>query len=244
MIPAPRVKKTVIILLAMFVGPLACSAEDNGWKVMRSRMVDEIQADMKSITGRPVEKSVIEAINAVERHEFVPPSLQYVAYQNRPLPIGREQTISQPFIVALMTDLLDVKRNDRVLEIGTGSGYQAAILAELCREVYTIEIIGELASEARTLLTSLGYDNVQVRHGDGLLGWPEHAPFDGIIVTAAGLEVPDSLVSQLKTGGKMVIPVGAPTEVQQLKVITRTTVDYTEENIIPVRFVPITDRIR
>ena len=244
MITADPVKKTVVIMMAVVLGTQACSAAEDRWQMMRSKLVDEIQADMKSLTSRYFDKSVVEAMREVERHEFVPSTLKYVAYQNRPLPIGREQTISQPFIVALMTDLLVLKSSDRVLEIGTGSGYQAAVLAEICDEVYSIEIIGALASEATGRLMRLGYTNVFVKHGDGMLGWPEKAPFDGIIVTAAGLEIPSSLVSQLKIGGRLVIPVGAPMEVQQLKVIVRTTADYTEEDVLRVRFVPITDKVR
>jgi protein-L-isoaspartate(D-aspartate) O-methyltransferase len=166
-----------------------------------------------------------------------------MAYLNRPLPIGHGQTISQPYIVAIMTDLLDIESGQRILEIGTGSGYQAAILAELGTRVWSIEIIPELGEQAKTRLQRLGYDQVKVRLGDGYYGWPEHAAFDAIIVTAAANHVPPPLLQQLKAGGKMIIPVGSPFSTQQLLLITRGENDeFITRQILPVRFVPLTGK--
>jgi protein-L-isoaspartate(D-aspartate) O-methyltransferase len=183
----------------------------------------------------------MEAIGRVPRHEFVPAELVPNAYENRPLPIGHGQTISQPYIVALMTDLLAVRKGDRVLEIGTGSGYQAAILAELETSVHTIEIIEPLAASARARLARLGYRNVEVVVGDGYEGLAASAPFDAIIVTAAAGHVPPPLVRQLKTGGRMVIPVGAPFMIQHLMLVEkRADGTVRSRQILPVRFVPLT----
>jgi protein-L-isoaspartate(D-aspartate) O-methyltransferase len=177
----------------------------------------------------------------VPRHEFVPERLRRQAYANRPLPIGYGQTISQPYIVALMTDLVEPGADDRVLEIGTGSGYQAAVLATLVGEVYTIEIIEPLGLAARARLERLGYDNVEVRLGDGYYGWPERAPFDAIVVTAAASHVPPPLIQQLKPGGRMVIPVGSRFLVQQLVLVTKDADGrVTTRQLLPVRFVPLT----
>jgi protein-L-isoaspartate(D-aspartate) O-methyltransferase len=177
----------------------------------------------------------------VARHQFVPRDLQSSAYDNRPLPIGLGQTISQPYIVALMTDLLHIKPGDRVLELGTGSGYQAAVLAELGCEVYTIEIIEPLARQAAERLAQLGYRHVQVKIGDGYFGWPEHAPFDSIIVTAAADRIPPPLLKQLKVSGRIVIPVDNGFLTQTLTVVEKQ-VDgsATTRQILPVRFVPLT----
>jgi protein-L-isoaspartate(D-aspartate) O-methyltransferase len=177
----------------------------------------------------------------VPRHLFVPPELRGQAYEDYPLPIGDEQTISQPYIVALMTSLLDLRGGERVLEIGTGSGYQAAVLAEIAGEVYTIEILGSLAQRSRATLAELGYRNVEVRHGDGWAGWPEKAPFDAIVVTAASPRVPQPLLEQLKVGGRLVVPVGR--FFQDLLVYTRTAEGYEKRNVIPVRFVPMTGEV-
>lgn len=185
-------------------------------------------------------KTVLDAMLKVPRHEFVPSSQRHMAYQNRPLPIGHDQTISQPFIVGYMTEAASVAPGEKVLEIGTGSGYQAAVLAELAREVYTIEIIPELAEGARSVLRELGYKNVQVKTGNGYEGWPEHAPFDAIVVTAAPDEVPQALVNQLALGGKMVIPVG--TTFQEMVIITRNESGVVERRTIAVRFVPMTGK--
>lgn len=184
---------------------------------------------------------VLAAMRAVPRHLFVPASQRAHAYEDRPLPIGEGQTISQPSLVALMTHLLRPERGDVMLEVGTGSGYQAAILSRLVERVYTIEIVEPLARSASDRLSRLGFDNVRVRHGDGYAGWPQHAPFDGIIVTAGAPHVPQPLVEQLKPGGRMVIPVGPADSVQHLLLITKQSSGTVHrEAIIPVRFVPLT----
>ncbi|MCM8791715.1 MAG: protein-L-isoaspartate(D-aspartate) O-methyltransferase [Candidatus Omnitrophica bacterium] len=183
------------------------------------------------------DKNVLKAMLKVERHKFVPEELKNYAYEDRPLPIGEDQTISQPYIVALMTELLKLDPNDRVLEIGTGSGYQAAILAELVKEVYTIEIIESLAKRAEKLLHDLGYKNIYVKIGDGYLGWPEKAPFDAIIVTCAPKEIPPLLIEQLKEGGKMVVPVGD--FFQNLKLVIKKDTKIIVKDIVPVIFVPM-----
>ena len=182
-------------------------------------------------------KTVLDALLKVPRHKFVPASHRNLAYENRALPIAHEQTISQPYIVGYMTEAADIAPSDRVLEIGTGSGYQAAVLAELAKEVYSIEIVPPLADGARTLLGELGYKNVQVKTGNGYLGWPERAPFDAIIVTAAPEEVPQALVDQLAMGGTMVVPVGS--EFQRMMIITRGESGVVERRTIPVAFVPM-----
>jgi protein-L-isoaspartate(D-aspartate) O-methyltransferase len=189
----------------------------------------------------PIGDATLDVIGRVPRHEFVPADVRPFAYDNRPLPIGAGQTISQPYIVALMTDLADVTSDEKVLEIGTGSGYQAAVLAEVAGQVYTIEIIEELGLRAERDLERLGYDNVQVRIGDGYAGWPEHAPFDAIIVTAAPEEVPQPLIDQLAVGGRMIIPVGEQDEVQLLRLLVKEADGVLAvRNVIPVRFVPFT----
>jgi protein-L-isoaspartate(D-aspartate) O-methyltransferase len=185
-------------------------------------------------------KTVLDALLKVPRHKFVPASHRRLAYQNRALPIGHEQTISQPFIVGYMTEAAEIATGEKVLEIGTGSGYQAAVLAELAKEVYTIEIIPVLADTARNLLREMGYKNVQVKTGNGYLGWPEHAPFDAIVVTAAPDEVPQALVDQLAVGGTMVVPVGSQS--QQMTIITRSESGVVERRTIPVAFVPMVDK--
>jgi protein-L-isoaspartate(D-aspartate) O-methyltransferase len=183
---------------------------------------------------------VLTALREVPRHEFVPAQLRPFAYDDHPLPIGHDQTISQPFIVAAMTELAELEPGDKVLEIGTGSGYQAAVLAALVRSVYSIEIVAPLAQRARQTLARLGVDNVQVRAGDGFQGWPEQAPFDAILVTAAPPQVPEPLKQQLAPGAKLVIPVG--TAEQELRVVTRTATGFEERTVLPVRFVPMTGR--
>ncbi len=211
----------------------------------RARMVAEIAAmarDTGAETGRPrFGDAVMAAMGKVPRHRFVPALEDIFAYDNRPLPIGEGQTISQPYIVALMTDLLDLKSADTVLEVGTGSGYQAAVLAELVAKVTTIEIVEPLARRARQVLGELGYRNVEVRVGDGYGGWPAAAPFDAIIVTAAPAAVPQPLIDQLKPGGRMVIPVGGPSDVQQLLLVEKQSDGRTTtRRTLPVRFVPLT----
>ena len=211
---------------------------------MRQRMVAEVDAmyaDTQRETGlRAMSPLVRQAMGKVERHRLVPPAQVGAAYRNHPLSIGAGQTISQPYIVAVSTDLLGLKGGETVLDVGTGSGYQAAVLAEIAGRVYSIEIIESLGREAAGRLAELGYRNVEVRIGDGYKGWPEKAPFDGIIVTAAAPKVPPELVAQLKVGGRMVIPVGGDRDVQFLKLLTRRADGgYDEKQVLPVRFVPL-----
>jgi protein-L-isoaspartate(D-aspartate) O-methyltransferase len=207
----------------------------------REAMVRDIIATYRDAgTGNPNAR-VLDAMRRVHRHEFVPPELAFRAYENRPLPIGSGQTISQPYIVALMTDLARVRKGDRVLEVGTGSGYQAAVLAEMGATVHTIEIVPALAATAKERLARLGYGAIDVRAGDGYEGIESAAPFDAIVVTAGAPHVPPALVRQLKPGGRMVIPVGEPMSIQQLTVIEKRAdglIDTRE--VIPVRFVPLT----
>jgi protein-L-isoaspartate(D-aspartate) O-methyltransferase len=181
---------------------------------------------------------VLNAMRKVDRHEFVPEEIRHQAYSDRPLPIGEGQTISQPYIVALMTELLELRRGDRVLEVGTGSGYQAAILAELAYYVYTIEIIESLALSAERLLRKLGYTNIDVNIGDGYIGWEECAPFDAVMVTAAPTHIPQPLLDQLKEGGRLVIPIGD--YYQDLKKITKIKGHIKSQDVTPVVFVPMT----
>lgn len=181
---------------------------------------------------------VLAAMRKVPRHLFVPEDVRRYAYDDYPLPIGHDVTISQPYIVAIMSELSGAKKGSRVLEVGTGSGYQAAVLHEMGADVYTIEIIEPLAKEARGTLARLGYKRIHVRHGDGYAGWPEHAPFDAIVVTAAPPRVPEPLKQQLKVGGRLVVPVGRT--YQELVVITRTSTGFKRRSVIPVRFVPMT----
>lgn len=186
-------------------------------------------------------EATIEAMSEVPRHRFVSGRQVRAAYQDRPLPIGHGQTISQPYIVALMTELIRPSSDDTVLEIGTGSGYQAAVLSPITREVYTVEIIDELARTASGVLEEVGYDNVKVKSGDGYYGWEEHAPFDAIVVTAAAPYIPPPLLEQLKPGGRMVIPVGGVFQTQRLMLVTRDEEgEVQSRNILPVRFVPFT----
>jgi protein-L-isoaspartate(D-aspartate) O-methyltransferase len=193
------------------------------------------------IRARGIENArVLDALGRVPRHLFVAEELRPAAYEDHPLPIGHEQTISQPYIVALMTDLLDLDGDEKVLEIGTGSGYQAAILGELADEVYTIEIVEPLAERARKTLEAFGHRNVHVRAGNGYLGWPEQAPFDRVMVTAAPDEVPPALIEQLKVGGLMAIPVGVG--VQELRILRKTKSGMETLRTLPVRFVPMTGK--
>lgn len=211
----------------------------------RQRMLKEIETEVKSthhLIGKNVlDARVMKAMKVVPRHEFVPEHLRYCAYDDGPAPIGSGQTISQPFIVALMSDLLNTQSTDTVLEIGTGSGYQTAVLASLVDQVYSVEIIEVLAINARERLSRLGYKNAVVRTGDGYFGWPEHAPYDGIIVTAAAPEIPQALIDQLRVGARLVIPVGFPHSYQELMVVEKKANAVIEtRTILGVRFVPLT----
>lgn len=229
----------LLVAFALATSPVR-AATDAEYDARRRALVEEITADRAGLPGR-FDPRVKAALARVPRHLYVPASQQPYAYENRPLPIGHQQTISQPYIVALMTDLLKPRKEDRVLEIGTGSGYQAAVLGELVHTVYTIEIVEPLATEARERLSRLGYRNVVVRAGDGYKGWEEHAPFDSIMVTAGADEIPPPLLRQLKPGGRMVIPVGPMHSIQHLTLIEKGA-DGTirSRQIIPVRFVPLT----
>lgn len=237
--------RTLIFILSLFLLLLSFACLRQGEKAKATGSAkDEYafareQMVFQQIVSRGVsDKLVLTAMRKVQRHKFVPENMIPYAYEDRPLPIGEDQTISQPYIVALMTELLGLKGGEKVLEIGTGSGYQAAILAEIAGEVYTIEIIESLAKSAEQRLQEMGYKNITVKYGDGYQGWKEHAPFDGIIVTAAPDHIPQPLVEQLKVGGRMVIPVGDL--FQELKLLTKTADGMKEKNVIPVRFVPMT----
>jgi protein-L-isoaspartate(D-aspartate) O-methyltransferase len=237
-------RKMIFVTLAFLILPMVLTECTDGkrvsesnpkrdYKAMREKMVET------QIKARGVKDSrVLSALLKVERHRFVPEKYLDSAYSDQPLPIGEGQTISQPYIVALMTELLELKGNEKVLEIGTGSGYQAAILAELAKEVYSVEIVEPLASMAKKRLSELGYQNVIVKAGDGYLGWPEAAPFDAIIVTAAPDHIPKPLIEQLKEGGRMVVPVG--THTQELIKIVKRSGKMETTNVIPVVFVPMT----
>lgn len=237
-------RRITFATLAIFVLPIALAQCTNGtrvsepdpggdFKAMREKMVET------QIKARGVKDlRVLSALLKVERHRFVREEYLHSAYSDQPLPIGEGQTISQPYIVALMTELLELKGDEKVLEIGTGSGYQAAILAELAKEVYSIEIIESLASEAKNRLLELGYQNVKVKSGDGYLGWPEAAPFDAIVVTAAPDHIPQPLIDQLKEGGRMVVPVGTYT--QELRKIVKRSGKVETVDVAPVIFVPMT----
>jgi protein-L-isoaspartate(D-aspartate) O-methyltransferase len=211
----------------------------------RLAMVQGIEADVQltsqALGRETLDPRVLQAMASVPRHLLVPAPVLDAAYENRPLPIGHGQTISQPYIVAIMTDLLDTTPDSRVLEIGTGSGYQAAILAGMVKQVYTMEIIEPLGELARDNLVELGYDNIEVRIGDGYYGWESHAPFDAIVVTAAASHIPPPLIQQLKPGGRMIIPVGSRFMVQQLVLVEKdTNGKVVTRQILPVRFVPLT----
>ncbi len=222
---------------------LSCAGESNSENDESKREADRKEMVKAQIERRGItDKDVLDAMRTVPRHFFVPERYRDEAYRDGPLPIGEGQTISQPYIVAAMTDLLDVDSTSKVLEIGTGSGYQAAVLAEICDSVFTIEIITSLAERAKEILDSLGYKNVHVRAGDGYKGWPEEAPFDAVIVTAAAPRIPQPLVDQLKVGGRMVIPVGDFR--QELMVLDKTEEGMEKKSVIPVRFVPMTGEVQ
>jgi protein-L-isoaspartate(D-aspartate) O-methyltransferase len=234
-----------LLIVACAVAMPTLAADTDKLATERHNMIRAIESDVAGTrrqTGRNrLDPRVMDVLASLPRHEFVPKRYLGSAYDNRPLGIGYGQTISQPYIVALMTDLLELESDSKILEVGTGSGYQAAVLAELVTEVYTIEIIPELGEQAAERFERLGYDNIESRIGDGYYGWPEQAPFDGVIVTAASSHVPPPLVQQLRPGGRMVIPVGGTFSIQHLLLITKKD-DGTvrTKQILPVVFVPLT----
>jgi protein-L-isoaspartate(D-aspartate) O-methyltransferase len=232
------VHRALIVLFLLSLCLSACDSQpatEAEFSAERKKMVEEQLA----APGRHIQnRRVLEAMATVPRHEFVPKVVSKYAYWDEPLPIGYGQTISQPFIVAFMTEQLDPKPTDRVLEIGTGSGYQAAVLSRLVAEVYTVEIIEPLAKRAEADLKRLGYNNVRVLAGDGYQGWPDHAPFDAIIVTCAPDQIPQPLVEQLRDGGRMIIPVG-PADNQQLYLLQKHGTKVEQQATLPVRFVPM-----
>lgn len=234
-----RLIAAVVALLATGAGP------SDPYAAARGRMINAIAGDVRE-TARELGKQqldsrVMAVMSSVPRHIFVPKNLASSAYENRPLPIGYGQTISQPYIVAIMTDLLGVKSGDVVLEIGTGSGYQAAVLSRLVSRVYSVEIIEPLAKQAAERLRALRYDNVSVRNADGYYGWKEAGPYDSIIVTAAASQIPAPLIQQLKPGGTMMIPVGGPFAAQSLVLVQKNAKGgITTRHVLPVTFVPLT----
>ena len=238
----------VLLILCVLVLLIDSSAQaQDKYTKARQGMIQDIEADVRLtsfyINKKVLDPKVMDAMSKVPRHEFVPWQERHNAYENRPLPIGHGQTISQPYIVALMTDLLKPERQHKVLEVGTGSAYQAAILAELVAEVFTIEIIEPLGNQAKERLKQLNYKNVHVRIGDGYYGWEEHGLFDGIVVTAATSHIPPPLIHQLKPGGRMVIPVGSRFMVQQLVLVEKDAKGkVTTRQILPVMFVPLTGK--
>jgi len=240
-----RILFMLILVVGCDVASYALISDSHGKQ--SQQMLREIDGDAlyaSSTLGRNyIDKRVMDVLAKVPRHEFVPAYLRNSAYLNVPLPIGHGQTISQPFIVALMTDLLQTTKDDVVLEIGTGSGYQAAVLSELVKKVYTVEVIKELGESARERLSRLGYKNVEVRTADGYFGWEERLPFDSIIVTAAAGHVPPPLIRQLKAGGRIVIPVGGTYQIQMLMVVTKDASGTLKtRQVLPVRFVPLTGK--
>ncbi|MGD9488290.1 MAG: protein-L-isoaspartate(D-aspartate) O-methyltransferase [Calditrichaceae bacterium] len=238
-------KSFVCILMVLFAALLICSCKQDNVMEKSADEFTELRETMirRQIAARGIKDSlVLRAMSTVPRHLFVPADKMAQAYKDEPLPIGEDQTISQPYVVAFMTEQLRVKPGDRVLEIGTGSGYQAAILGQIVDSVFTIEIIDVLTKKAGIVLKDLKYNNVVVKTGDGYLGWPEKAPFDAIIVTAAPPTIPPLLIEQLKVGGKMVLPVGE--YVQELVVVSKNDSGLSMENVLPVRFVPMTGKIQ
>jgi protein-L-isoaspartate(D-aspartate) O-methyltransferase len=209
-------------------------------------MLDDIDDEVRYTSGmigkEALDARVMEAMSKVPRDEFVPPNMKSAAFENGPLPIGFGQTISQPYIVALMTDMVAPQPEHTILEIGTGSGYQTAILAQLCSKVYSVELVAELSAAAADLFEQLGYHNIETRIGNGYHGWPEHAPYDGIVVTAAATHIPEALIEQLKPGGRMAIPVGLPYSHQELMLVRKDEQGKTStETVLGVAFVPLVD---
>lgn len=235
-------KRTFLILLSLLLLGFAnapSTENSDRTELKRVRMLEE------QIVSRGVsDKRVLDAMGSIQRHLFVDRSLEDIAYGDHPLPIGDGQTISQPFIVAWMTELLRLKSSDRVLEIGTGSGYQAAVLAEIVKEVYTIEIREKLKQHASALLSELGYKNIRTKYGDGYFGWEEHAPFDAIIITASANHIPPPLIKQLKDGGRLIIPLGSTLYYQTLTVITKRGSELDVEQLGGVAFVPMVGEMR
>lgn len=229
------IKVNLVLLLGSLFSFAPVSVAQDSYTIKREEMVKQQLRD-RGIN----DFATLTAMLNVPRHEFVPDDIKPYAYNDNALPIGHDQTISQPFIVAFMTQSLRLKRSDRVLEIGTGSGYQAAVLAKIVDTVYTIEIVDALAQEAKNKLQELGYSKVMVRSGDGYLGWPEAAPFDAIMVTAGAERVPQPLVDQLKEGGRIIIPIGPHHAVRQLKLLTKKKHKIITKDLMPVRFVPFT----
>lgn len=228
-------RQRIPVLLALLLVCADSFAAESDFQRERRLMVEQ------TIEPRDVtHEAVLEAMRSVPRHNFVRPGDTGRAYEDRPIPIGHGQTISQPYIVAFMTEIIEPQAGDRVLEVGTGSGYQAAVLAEVVDQVHTIEIIDELAEQGRSNLRESGYNEVSVRNADGYYGWEEHAPFDAIVVTAAADSIPPPLVDQLSEDGKMVIPVGSPFRTQRLMLVERDGGDVVTESLMPVRFVPFT----
>ena len=228
-------KKMAIIIFSSLFLFLNCIPQDDKYMGSREKMVED-QIESRGISNQPT----LDAMKKVPRHKFVPPNNIERAYNDSPLPIGYGQTISQPYIVAYMTEVIDPKPGQKVLEIGTGSGYQAAVLAEIVDSVYTIEIIRELYSSSSKKLNELGYKNVFCKNADGYYGWEEAAPFDAIVVTAAAEHIPPPLIKQLKDGGKMIIPVGSPFLNQTLILVEKDGEEITTTSLLPVRFVPFT----
>jgi len=234
---------TNALLCGLVICGAAVKSDVNNYVSERAAMLEHIEdyAQARDLGENQLDPAVLVAMSRVPRHEFVPTHLRGGAYENYPLPIGHGQTISQPYIVALMTDLLDVQSDDSVLEVGTGSGYQAAVLAELAGQVYTIEIIESLAERAAERFAQLGYDNLTTRIGDGYNGWPQQAPFDAIMVTAGANRVPPPLVRQIKPGGTMIIPVNTSAFSQHLMRVQKTPDgDVETRQLLPVLFVPLT----
>jgi protein-L-isoaspartate(D-aspartate) O-methyltransferase len=227
-----KIKTTIIIFITLLL-VINCVPQEDKYGKTRDEMVTE-QIENRGIKNQPT----LDAMRKVRRHKFVPPDLNENAYDDRPLPIGYGQTISQPYIVAYMTEAIDPKPGQKVLEIGTGSGYQAAVLAEIIDSVYTIEIITELYSSSQKRLNDLGYKNVLCKNADGYYGWEKYAPFDAIVVTAAAEYIPPPLIKQLKDGGKMIIPVGSPFLNQTLILVEKSGEAITTTSLLPVRFVP------
>lgn len=229
----------ILLLVPAYVGHRVQSADSDPYLSQRQQMVD------RDIKGRGIsDKIVLDAMSRVPRHRFVDPSLRRRAYGDHPLPIGEGQTISQPYVVALMTEALRLKRTDRVLEIGAGSGYQAAVLAEIVREVFTIEIRKPLAEQAERTLAELGYTNVQVKNADGYFGWPERGPFDAIIITASANHIPPPLIDQLKDGGRLILPLGRTVYYQVLTLVTKGQRDLDVQQLGDVAFVPMVGEMR